>query len=100
MTKILFSICCQALMSKQNYNLLIDGACGSFPCVHGTCTSNSTIGPGYNCSCSTGWTGQQCETGKVYVKYNCAHVYNLKTYIFKFIAIAIIFIFRKWFFTN
>ncbi|RDD35931.1 Scavenger receptor cysteine-rich domain superfamily protein, partial [Trichoplax sp. H2] len=39
------------------------GACGSFPCVHGTCISNATLGVGYNCSCSPGWTGKQCEAG-------------------------------------
>lgn len=55
------------MVYEHVYNLIIDGACGSFPCVHGTCTSNSTLGPGYNCSCQIGWTGQQCETGKVYV---------------------------------
>ncbi|RDD40666.1 Deleted in malignant brain tumors 1 protein, partial [Trichoplax sp. H2] len=37
------------------------GSCGSFPCVHGTCVSNTTMGGDYNCSCEAGWTGQNCE---------------------------------------
>ncbi|RDD39041.1 Mucin-like protein, partial [Trichoplax sp. H2] len=38
----------------------IVGACGSHPCVHGTCYANSSTS-GYNCSCNSGWTGQQCD---------------------------------------
>ena len=84
MSKIwLVLVCCLTLIYKHNYNSLIDGACGSFPCVHGTCTSNSTLGPGYNCSCQSGWTGQQCETGTVLVINNCTCIYKTKNVYIK-----------------
>ncbi|XP_066270845.1 uncharacterized protein [Branchiostoma lanceolatum] len=36
----------------------MDG-CMRMPCHHGTCESKDTTG--YNCTCSPGWTGQNCQ---------------------------------------
>lgn len=34
------------------------------PCVHGSCTNNDG---GYSCNCESGWTGQNCDEGKMFL---------------------------------
>jgi hypothetical protein len=34
--------------------------CESSPCAHGVCESTDT---GYECTCATGWTGDNCDEG-------------------------------------
>ena len=38
--------------------------CLSLPCTHGTC--HNSMGS-YSCTCESGWTGFNCDTG-IYVK--------------------------------
>ena len=36
-------------------------SCAVSPCVHGSCTD--LVG-GYNCTCTEGWTGSDCDVGR------------------------------------
>ena len=38
--------------------------CQPNPCVHGSCVE---ITGGYSCTCNSGYTGKNCDTGKVIV---------------------------------
>lgn len=38
------------------------GECVSSPCVHGTCTDQLNS---YTCQCQPGYTGTNCDIGKV-----------------------------------
>ena len=40
--------------------------CQSNPCVHGTC--NDLVN-GYNCSCTPGYNGTNCQNGNLILKY-------------------------------
>ena len=46
-------------------NILFQNACSNSPCKNnGTCQSGFTK-KGYQCFCTSGWTGGQCQDGKL-----------------------------------
>jgi hypothetical protein len=58
---------CETNLFSHN-NVTDVAECGSSPCQNGgTCGELAAGTPGYSCTCAAGWTGTECQTGKLRV---------------------------------
>ena len=54
-------------MLKSVFSTIDARSCDSGPCQNGaTCTNRLGF---YTCTCNSGWTGKNCETGKLFQEY-------------------------------
>ena len=60
------SITYRYLMTNSYYQPVEMNECDSSPCAFGTCYDSFNQ---YYCDCDPGYTGVNCETGKLYLKF-------------------------------